>query len=61
MKGMNLIYEIKKLENLGFHSKWQIIEEKERKIVLTDVFEAHIIEIPKIYKAQNDSNNKLVV
>lgn len=51
-------FKIKELENLGFHSKWQIIEEKERKIVLTDVFEAHIIEIPKIYKSKND-NNKL--
>ena len=43
-------FEIKKLKELTYHSKWQIIEEKERKLVLTEHLELHIIEIPKIYK-----------
>ena len=40
-------FEIKKLKELGYHSKWKIIEEKERKLILTEHLELHIIEIPK--------------
>ena len=54
-------FEIKKLKELTYHSKWQIIEEKERKLVLTEHLELHIIEIPKIYKiGKNEETEELV-
>ena len=54
-------FEIKELKGLAFHSKWKIIEEKNRKKVLTDVFEAHIIEIPKIYKIKEAYRDKELI
>ena len=42
-------FELKNLKMIVFHSKWQILEKDERKTVLTEDFELHIIEIPKIY------------
>ena len=33
---------------MPFYSRWKIIEEKDRKIVLTEDFELNIIELPKI-------------
>ena len=54
-------FEIKKLKGLGYHSKWKIIEEKERKLILTEHLELHIIEIPKIYKiGENEEKEELV-
>ena len=54
-------FEIKKLKELGYHSKWKIIEEKERKLILTEHLELHIIEIPKIYKiGKNEEKEELV-
>ena len=54
-------FEIKKLKELGYHSKWKIIEEKERKLILTEHLELHIIEIPKIYKiGENEEKEELV-
>ena len=41
-------FEVKGLEEQGYHSKWKIIEEKERKTILTKDLELHILEIPKI-------------
>ena len=41
-------FEVKGLEEQGYHSKWKIIEEKERKTILTNDLELHILEIPKI-------------
>ena len=41
-------FEVKGLEEQGYHSKWKIIEEKERKTILTTDLELHILEIPKI-------------
>lgn len=53
-------FEVRGLETLDFHSKWKIIEEKERKLILTQHLEIHIIEIPKKYKKiENDKENKL--
>lgn len=53
-------FEVRGLETLNFHSKWKIIEEKERKLILTQHLEIHIIEIPKKYKKiENDKENKL--
>ena len=54
-------FEIKKLKELGYHSKWKIIEENERKLILTEHLELHIIEIPKIYKiGENEEKEELV-
>ena len=54
-------FEIKKLKELGYHSKWKIIEEKERKLILTEHLELHIIEIPKIYNiSENEEKEELV-
>ena len=54
-------FEIKKLKELGYHSKWKIIEEKERKLILTEHLELHIIEIPKIYKiGEKEEQEELV-
>ena len=54
-------FEIKKLKELGYHSKWKIIEEKERKLILTEHLELHIIEIPKIYKiGEKEEKEELV-
>ena len=45
-------FEIKELKELEYHSKWKIIEEKDRKLILTEDLELHIIEIPKIYRTE---------
>ena len=45
-------FEIKELKELEYHSKWKIIEEKNRKLILTEDLELHIIEIPKIYRTE---------
>ena len=45
-------FEIKELKELEYHSKWKIIEEKNRKLILTEDLELHIIEIPKIYRKE---------
>lgn len=52
-------FEIKGLEGLEYCTKWKIIEEKERKIILTDVLEIVIIELPKIYR-RRDKKDKLL-
>ena len=41
-------FELNGLEKLDFLSSWKIIEEKERKTILTEKFEICIIELPKI-------------
>ena len=51
-------FEVEDLEELGFHSKWKIIEENERKKVLTDDFELHIIELTKIRKSKANGKDK---
>ncbi len=45
--------EIKKLENLPMQTTWKIIETKERKIILTNDLEIHIIELPKQNKSKD--------
>ena len=40
--------KIKGLEDLKGHTKWRIIENENRKIVLTDKLEIHIIQLEKI-------------
>ena len=41
-------FKIKNLEKLEYHTKWKIIEEKDRKIILTDKLELHIISLAKM-------------
>ena len=41
-------FKIMHINDLPFHTRWKIIEEKDRKIVLTEDFELNIIELPKI-------------
>ncbi len=42
-------FKIENLEELSYHSKWQIIEtNNNKKIILTKKLEIHIIELPKI-------------
>ena len=54
-------FEIKQLKELGYHSKWKIIEEKDRKLILTDDLEIHIIEINKIKNLTEKEKNKELV
>ena len=49
-------FDIKGLEELKYFSNWKIIETENRKIVLTNLLELDIIELPKIY--QNNKLNK---
>lgn len=51
-------FKIHNLRELGFHTRWKIIEEKGRKIILTDDFELNIIEIPKVYKLKSTGKEK---
>ena len=54
-------FEIKELKDLGYHSKWKIIEEKYRKHILTEDLEIHIIILPEIRKlAPKESKEELV-
>ncbi len=52
-------FEVKGLEELEYCTKWKIIEEKQRKIILTDLMEIVIIELPKIYR-KRDNNDRLL-
>ena len=52
-------FELENLKGLGIHSRWKIIEEEERKIVLTEDLEFNIIELPKMYKMHQEGEKKL--
>ena len=54
-------FEINQLKELGYHSKWKIIEEKDRKLILTDDLEIHLIEINKIKNLTEKEKNKELV
>lgn len=58
-------FELDNLNNISkFHTEWKIREKEYSKIVLTEVLEIHIIELPKlIYLIENDykQNDKLVI
>lgn len=51
-------FEIKGLEELEYCTKWKIIEDNERKQILTEKFEIDIIQMPKI--KEDSSNDKLL-
>ena len=54
-------FEIESLKELEYHSIWNIIERKDRKIILTEYLELHIIELPKIHKLkEKEKNNELI-
>lgn len=54
-----LNYEMQKLRNQSFHTIFQL-QEKESKLVLTDLLEIHFIEVPKFFKKSSyDVNNPL--
>ena len=53
-------FEFDFLEGLGVHSRWKIIEEERRKIVLTEDLEFNIIEVPKMYKEKQARDEKLI-
>ena len=52
-------FSIKGLEELEYHTKWKIIEEKDRIIILTDLLEIHIIELPKIQGREEEKDGLL--
>ena len=54
-----LNFELDNLKNLpGYCSKWKIIDENGRKVILTDLFELIIIELPKLAKCGIDEIKK---
>ncbi len=52
------IESLKKLEE--YHTQWRIIENKNRKEILTDKFEICIIELDKINESKEKTNDKLL-
>ena len=54
-------FEIPGLEELEYCTDWKLIETKGRKVILTDFIEIVIIELPKIYRLnENEKDNKLL-
>lgn len=55
-------FELDKLKEIPeYHTKWQIREEKYQKIILTNVLELHILELPKtVYDIKEESNINLL-
>ena len=51
-------FKVEGLDDMNFHSKWKIFNENERKRVLTDDFELHIIELTKIRKEKATGKDK---
>lgn len=49
-------FKLKPLKDLGYHTKWKIIDEDERKVILTDKLEFHIIELPKIQGKEEEDD-----
>ena len=56
---LNRKFELKGLEELGYHTEWKIIEEKGRKKILTDKLEIHILELNKIKGKENEDDELL--
>lgn len=52
-------FKIRGLEKLNYHSSWKIIEETNKKIILTNKLEIHIIEIPKIINKEEPNDELL--
>ena len=52
--------KIKKFEELKYHTEWKIFETENKKEMLTDKLEIHIIELEKIEENNQESNDKLL-
>ena len=53
-------FKIENLEELDYHSRWKIMEDKQRKkIILTQKLEIDIIELPKIIGKEKEQDNLL--
>lgn len=52
-------FNLKRLKGLEYHTNWKIIDEKERKVILTDTFEIRIIELPKIKGKEKEKDELL--
>ncbi len=51
-------FKVEGLEELEYITKWKIIEEKNRKLILTDKLELFIIELPKII--EDEARSELI-
>ena len=52
--------KIEKFEKLKYHTEWKIFEKENKKEMLTDKLEIHIIELEKIEENNQESNDKLL-
>ena len=52
--------KIEKFEELKYHTEWKIFETENKKEILTDKLEIHIIELEKIEENNQESNDKLL-
>ncbi len=53
-------YELESLKKIPkYQTKWQIREEKYHQIILTDVMELYIIELPKFVKYRENSKEQV--
>ena len=52
--------KIEKFEKLKYHTEWKIFEKENKKKILTDKLEIHIIELEKIEDNNQESNDKLL-
>ena len=52
--------KIEKFEKLKYHTEWKIFETENKKEILTDKLEIHIIELEKIEENNQESNDKLL-
>ena len=53
-------FKIENLEELDYHSRWKIVEDKQgKKIILTQKLEIDIIELPKIIGKEKEQDNLL--
>ncbi len=52
--------KIEKFEKLKYHTEWKIFEKENKKEMLTDKLEIHIIELEKIEEKSQESNDKLL-
>ena len=52
--------KIERFEKLKYHTEWKIFEKENKKEMLTDKLEIHIIELEKIEEDNQESNDKLL-
>ena len=53
-------FELKGLKELGYYTKWKLIELENRKQILTDHIEIDIIELPKIHNGNTKKQDALL-